>query len=385
MLWKRMRIFEVTPERVRRQAIEDARDREWRWWPPRWPFVAAKPVAPPADQAEPALFEEHIREFAEEGLRDLEASWHNEDLELKRAYCTASDRLGRAREKRKKESGESDAAAKAFEQAQAALQGMKPAAVSALWKWIGLIAIGVTEFPLNAMIFRIIGERDEMTYLLAAGIGLVIPLTAHFFGHSLRQDIKTLRDKYLLAAIPVALVLALVGIATLRAKFFAAEAEVIQEELHINLSSGEAATIFFALNLAMFLAAVLISYFGSVGDTESNNQKTHILDAARRALSKESAEAQAAGRELDEAEATYQKARATREKTFLERAALAEKICETAEGYMRQYRFENVAARRDGKTPPCFRKDPARPNVPPDLKREALSWDCPSETGNADA
>jgi len=53
-----------------------------------------------------------------------------------------------------------------------------------------LILLGLSEFPLNGLVFSLFGVGKIETYVIAAALCVIIPLFAHLAGEKLRQEDK---------------------------------------------------------------------------------------------------------------------------------------------------------------------------------------------------
>ena len=89
-----------------------------------------------------------------------------------------------------------------------------------------IIAILLAEFPLNAIAFRLFGEAEVLTWVMTAGLAVMLVVCAHGLGTFLRLEQPTMAERrwvWILIAVPV---LALVGIAFIRARYLSVEAAV---------------------------------------------------------------------------------------------------------------------------------------------------------------
>src|SRR2546426_6078991 len=58
-----------------------------------------------------------------------------------------------------------------------------------VFHWILIAFLAVGEFPLNTVVFRLFGEAEYMTYIMASTLALIIPLIGVFIGVHLRHAI----------------------------------------------------------------------------------------------------------------------------------------------------------------------------------------------------
>jgi hypothetical protein len=238
--------------------------------------------------------------------------------------------------------------------------------------WLAII--GLAEFPINAIVFEVVGEELWLTYIMAAGLGVLIPLFAHFFAEPLKQTTKSVWDKVLIVLSPMVLLGLLAFIGVFRAKYL----EIAEEQggLDIHLTPAQSTVLFILVNLTFFFVAVLISYAGSYPDKPEHKLRKRKLVEARRVLQRESSEAVSAGQGLEKAEQVLQRAKNVRQKEFESYVARANSLKENNDFYVALYRAANMAARESRGKPPCFNRDPRAAQIPPVLKPNALDWDC---------
>lgn len=374
---KRPRSYVYTYGSVKRKGKKDGRDWRWKFWPPKWPFRESKEPIPPISQSEPAQFESALTEAAEADMQSLAEEWKAMDEKLKPEYCQAEAERGIAKETYEKEAGEEKTALGVYEKASEAFLKVPSPPLSPSWMRFWLFVIAIGEFPLNAVVFQVLGQSRAETYLVAAFIGIFFPLAAHAFGKSLRQENKSKTDQVLVALSPLFVLAILTGLGFVRAKFF--EALELQQLLGITVTPTQATVLFIVINIAVFFVAVVISYQGSHGnEAEYNTLQKAFMHALNR-LGKESGEAKAAAERLTRAEERFQKALHRRHKSFEKIAEQAKHIKETNDWFVSVYRFANMEARRNPANPECFKKPPAEAKIPDSLQN--LDWDCPKTPG----
>ncbi len=362
-----------TPRSVRRQGIRDGRGWRWRFWPPAWPFQEAKAEVPPATQVEPATFEVALKEAADADLHRLGEDWQARDGRLKPRYCGAVAERDAAAAAYARETAEAGVAETTFKDAEQKFYALPAPSLDRRWMIFWLGVIGITEFPLNAIVFEIFGEEKLQTYVIAAGLGIVLPILAERFAETLKQPNHGLKERILLVLHPL-VALGLIGtVSALRADFF--EASGIAEVLNINMSPEKATLLFALINVAMFFAAVMVGYAGSLPDMARYRTLRARLREARRALRRESDQARAAAERLEAGERRYQRVRTCREKEFQRAAERAKAFKENADWFISAYRTANVGARKSA-SPPCFRAAPLEAIIPESLKESALDWHC---------
>jgi hypothetical protein len=350
-----------THRRARKQGVRDGRGWRWRFWPPTPPFQESKDPTPPQNQQGPAAFEVVLKDAAEADMQQLATQWMKEDGKLKGPYCTARAEYARAYDELTREDKETKEAADAFAQAKRSLFDLGVPHLSPSWALFWLLIIGVSELPLNGLVFQIFGDDLRLTLLLALGLGVSIPITAHFFGRSLRHEHKTTTDVWLLLVTPLVMFLVLLGVAVARSRFFEG-LEALRVELP--MTPGLAVFVFLIINVGLFFAAAVLSYEAAHPDRKSYNTLRLKVRDAQRTLERETKEHREAALRYERAERALERARATREKRFeqlREHARHEKEYCDVLIG---AYRIANVEARRDGRKPECFCSDPLEAKLP---------------------
>lgn len=353
--------------KARRRGRKDGRNWQWEFWPF---FRKSKPAEPKTDQTMPAQYETVLVKAGQNDVAKIAGKWKKLDIRLKPRYCQALKALHAARQRAEKEGLEAQQAMPEYETAKKNFQELDMPALDPRWRLFWLILIGIAEFPLNGLVFSIFGAGRIETYIMASAMCLVIPLAAHFFGKSLRQDNKSSVDKGFLIIVPLILLGVLAAIAFIRAKFF--EAAKTQELMGITLTSLQITILFIIINIALFLVAVVISYEGSHPNHRLYNTRRARLKEALKKLRKESGEAEAALRQLAKADSAYQKERHHRAKKHEGYCQKANEIKETVELLVTVYRDANIDVRHE--FPECFKQPAMAVTIPPPL--QSLDWEC---------
>ncbi len=351
---------------VTRRGRKDGRDWNWKFWP----LKAEKHREPKTDQEIPAQYETEILQMGLSNISEIAEEWKELDKKLKPEYCKALAAYDRADQRYKKEAGEEKQAADEFDIARKKYEEVSPPALAPGWKRFWLIVLGLGEFPINAMIFQILGQGQRETYLFSALICIVIPLAAHWFGHGLRQDTRDRRDVWLMIAGPLILLAMLGMIALMRAKYF--EAVETHSLLGLTVTPTEGTIFFFVINLMVYFVALVISYQGSHPNHKLYTEVNKRYKEALERLTKEAGEAKQAGEELKQADMIYQEIRQRREKSYQRLVEQARTIQEGVEWLASAYRASNLSVRPD--VPNCF-KTPLNEIVLPSSLSE-LDWEC---------
>ena len=369
---KTKRVFAYGGRMVRRQGVKDGRDWRWKLWPPKWPFRETKEPHPSLADLACAQFEEELKESAESFMEQEATGWKKLDKILKPEYCVALVKLGQARARARKEEGEVDPVAKQFERAEKLFYELNAPGIDPRWMHFWLIAIAVAEFPLNTVVFQLLGQRMRDTYLIAGGLALVIPLLAHAFGAALRQEKKNFVDKCLIAAAPLVAFGLLFVVAIIRERFM--EVSPISQILKVPITPVQGTVLFLALNVALFFVATVLSYEGTHPDRRLYKTRRRNLAHAKASFAKESSEAAAAAREEEVAAATLQQKRTERQKAFEHASAEAQSIKETFDWLVGVYRAANQGSRKTAEKPESFKKLHPEAVLPTLLR--TLEWDC---------
>lgn len=128
-----------------------------------------------------------------------------------------------------------------------------------LWVYLFFATlIGIGEIPLNALVFNIFGENQIMTWVMSAIIGLCIPLTAHFIGIKVREhgDGFSFPNAIKAAIVFIIIIAALFALAIMRQEYLG----LVKEDIGLDDRIVDISFMFFWLNIAVFVTAILISY-----------------------------------------------------------------------------------------------------------------------------
>ncbi|MBC8181879.1 hypothetical protein H8E88_12235 [candidate division KSB1 bacterium] len=350
--------------------------RDWKY--SFWPFRKAKPSEPKLKQDIPSHYETELAQAGENIIASEGEKWQKLDQSLKPNYCQAVADLKHADKVYARESEEAELANQEFAAAKAKYEALTMPVLDAKWRNFWLFLIAVAEFPLNSMVFRILGAERVETYLISIMICVGIPLIAHQFGQAIKQEYKNKTDIILMITMPV-IVLAMLGaISFIRAKYF--EAMVSTELLGISLSPTQMTILFIIINVAIFLIAVMISYEGSHPDKNHFHTVIKRYKETLKKLEKEATEAKAAGRMLAQAERNYQRLRQYREKSYRKFVQKIKSIAESAEWLASSYRAANMRVRKD--IPPCFKQPVQSSEIPEELLE--IDWECSDFTSGAE-
>lgn len=323
-----------------------------------------------------AEFESVLRGSAEASLALLSKTWHSEDKVLHRRFCQAINRRqallpGREEIHRNYKNARAD-----VEVLQQSMDSFQNPELNPKWGILFLVVIGTSEFLLNATAFSILGEGRLLTYGIAAGMGIGLPLLAHFWGQAMKQQSPSNMDLKIRAWSPIIAFLLIFAVSVIRALFFG---EVVDELA--GMHPLPYAILLMIINGVLCMIARQIAYHSSrVQEVEYRT----TLDRLRRAdakLKQASQKAVNLDSNIAAVEDEIVEARHNRAKRFEEIHAEAGEIISSFRFLVQTYRRENVSA-RDSR-PRCFDREPIDPTVPPNLLR--ISWNCnPFDTSEVD-
>ncbi len=124
--------------------------------------------------------------------------------------------------------------------------------------WALILILGIGEFPLNTVVFRLFGEPEFLTYVMASTLAITIPLLGLFLGLHLRQSIPRTAGNILIGLVtPLAVAAALFGISVLRGVYISSQAGTESFQADQN----QMAAILFSLNILVFVAALVSSFY----------------------------------------------------------------------------------------------------------------------------
>ena len=144
-----------------------------------------------------------------------------------------------------------------------------------------IVAILLAEFPLNAIAFRLFGEAEILTWVMTAGLAVMLVVCAHGLGTFLRLEQPTMAERrwvWILIAVPV---LALVGIALIRARYLSMEAAVTGLNV---LGPVVGSLVFLVINLLIYTGATMLSYLAHAPRIAPRVARTDPATVARQEL-----------------------------------------------------------------------------------------------------
>ena len=91
---------------------------------------------------------------------------------------------------------------------------------------LGIVAILIAEFPLNAIAFRLFGEAEVLTWVMTASLAVTLVLCAHGLGTFLRQAHPSMAERRWIIVLVALPILAIAAIAVIRARYLSYQAEL---------------------------------------------------------------------------------------------------------------------------------------------------------------
>ncbi len=208
-----------------------------------------------------------------------------------------------------------------------------------------VLFLGIGEFPLNTVVFRLFGEPEYLTYVMASTLAITIPLVGVFIGIHLRHSLPRMAGNILVGLLtPMAVGAALFAISVLRNTYIFSQ---FSQGTPASASQEKLAYALFALNTLVFFAAMVASFFAHDPDEKLDffHQSLVSLDRKRNAIRKRLFRiGTKINGEIQQAKSAIEQARAVTN----ERVAL--------------YRQTNMRFRRL-LAPPSFRKNPEFPQL----------------------
>jgi len=136
------------------------------------------------------------------------------------------------------------------------------------WALIAFLAVG--EFPLNTVVFRLFGEAEYLTYVMASTLAITIPLIGVFIGVHVRHVVPKWLGNLLIGILtPVVVAATLYAVSLLRNTYITSQ---FSGNGQVSAEGNQMAYALFALNALVFFAATVASYFAhdpTNGSTDS--------------------------------------------------------------------------------------------------------------------
>lgn len=152
--------------------------------------------------------------------------------------------------------------------------------------WALIIFLGIGEFPLNTVVFRLFGEAEFLTYVMASTLAVMIPLIGVFIGIHLRHSAPRLAGNIVIGAMaPISVGAALYAVSLLRNTYIASQ---VSPGALATADQTSMAVALFALNSLVFFGAMAASYFAHDPDEKLDQfyKTLKSLDRKRNAVRK---------------------------------------------------------------------------------------------------
>jgi hypothetical protein len=229
----------------------------------RWDIPGAGDRLPP-----PELIK--LKQQGDSVLRRLAASWARSDTRLagdcmaiiseQNAVRQDMDQLQPEVERTSNARSEYE---KDLEDAKRANSKREPDERWRISKWVyglALVVIFIGEFPLNAIAFRLFGESEYLTYLMTAGLAVVLISCAHALGVLMRHKRMSYRDERIVLVLIFVPIAVIAGIAIIRAIYLSDASKLADTGAFKNISIGLSTAIFLMINLLIYVGAFVLSY-----------------------------------------------------------------------------------------------------------------------------
>lgn len=204
-----------------------------------------------------------------------------------------------------------------------------------------LCLIGLGEFALNAQAFEVFQKPVILTWLMALAVAVGIPVVAHFCGIWVKQWPKPAWATGLKLAFTAAGTIGcLVGINAARRAYLGLEGIGLGQQDEILEKA------FLAINIFVFLAAGVLSYFSHDKDQE--------LEILHKRVSK-------LDRKLDRIDAEIHRLGGEADRLSISQQAELDEIRGIVRELVGMYRGENILARKTGQKPKSFDIEPVIP------------------------
>jgi len=128
-----------------------------------------------------------------------------------------------------------------------------------VFHWALIVFLAVGEFPLNTVVFRLFGEAEFLTYVMASTLAIIIPLIGVFIGAHLRHSVPTWIGNLLISVLTPGIVAAtLYAVSLLRNTYITSQ---FSSTGYVATEGNQMAYALFALNALVFFGAAVASYF----------------------------------------------------------------------------------------------------------------------------
>jgi hypothetical protein len=209
---------------------------------------------------------------------------------------------------------------------------------------LGIVAILIAEFPLNAIAFRLFGEAEVLTWVMTASLAVTLVLCAHGLGTFLRQAHPSMAERRWIVVLIALPILAIAAIAVIRARYLSYEAELTGFDA-VGPMVGSA--IFLVINLLVYTGATMLSYLAHAPRDVAAERTEGAAIEAERDLELAQRRLAQASRRAGEYQERSSKASVAAEESVRVARARADEVIAYHRGLMATYCTANLRARKD--------------------------------------
>jgi hypothetical protein len=232
----------------------------------------------------------------------------------------------------------------AVERRDAIVPGERGPRVSGVVYLLGIVAILIAEFPLNAIAFRLFGEAEVLTWVMTASLAVTLVLCAHGLGTFLRRAHPSMAERrWIIVLVPLP-ILAIAAIAVIRARYLSYEAELIGFDA---LGPMVGSAVFLVINLLVYTGATMLSYLAHAPRNVAAERAETAAVEADRELELAQRRLAEASRRVGDHEERSSKAAVAEEESVRVAAARTDEVIAYHLRLMATYRTANLRARKD--------------------------------------
>jgi hypothetical protein len=209
---------------------------------------------------------------------------------------------------------------------------------------LGIVAILIAEFPLNAIAFRLFGEAEVLTWVMTASLAVTLVLCAHGLGTFLRQAHPSMAERRWIVVLVALPILAIAAIAVIRARYLSYEAELTGFDA---LGPMVGSAIFLVINMLVYTGATMLSYLAHAPHDVAAERADEAAIEAERDLKLAQQRLGEASRRAGQYQERSSKASVAAEESVRVARARADEVIAYHRGLMATYCTANLRARKD--------------------------------------
>ena len=268
-----------------------------------------------------------------------------------------------------------------IERRDAIVPGERGPRVSGVVYLLGIVAILIAEFPLNAIAFRLFGEAEVLTWVMTASLAVTLVLCAHGLGTFLRQAHPSMAERRWIVVLVALPILAIAAIAVIRARYLSYEAELTGFDA---LGPMVGSAVFLLINLLVYTGATMLSYLAHApGDVAAERANEGAIEA-KRDLELAQQRLGKASRRAGQYQERSSKASVAAEESVRIARSRADEVIAYHRGLMATYCTANLRARKDVDGVDAFEHLPEI-HVPAVLEEVARGEDVATGNGKPSA